>query len=275
MRPLEQQLVLVTGATDGIGERIARNLVERGATVLLHGRSQERAEAAGARIADAGPGRWEPVVADLASFAQVRDLAAQVAGDGPLDALVNNAGIGYGSTAPPRGARTEDGHEPTWQVNVLSPFLLTTRLHDSLAAGGGGRVVHMSSGMQSGARVDLDAPDAPDGVDPYRQSKLALVMLAREMGERWRADGIDVNAVDPGWIATKMGGPGGGDIGRGADTATWLVTDPALDGTTGGYFADRREQRPNPQADDAEARGRLWALAGRAVAAPGESQLSS
>lgn len=246
--------MLVTGATDGIGERIARNLVERGATVLVHGRSEERVQAAGERIG----GRWEPAVADLGSFAQVRELAARV---GSLDALVNNAGVGFG-TAPSRGARTEDGHEVTWQVNVLSAFLLSVLLREPLADGGG-RIVHMSSGVASSGGVDLDSPDDPSGVDPYRQSKVALMLLAREMGERW--PGIDVNAVSPGWIATKMGGSGGGDLDRGADTATWLLTDPSLDGTTGRYFADRREQRPNRQTEDAQARRRLWELASDAV----------
>lgn len=250
--------MLVTGATDGIGERIASNLAEPGATVLVHGRRPERVQAAGERIG----GRWEPAVADLGSFAAVRELAASVAARGPLDGLVNNAGIGY-LTAPPRGARTEDGREPTWQVNVLSHFLLTVLLRDALAAGGGGRVVHMSSGVATGGGVDLDSPDEPRGVDPYRQSKVALMLLAREMGERW--PGIDVNAVNPGWIATKMGGSGGGDLAAGADTATWLLTDPALDGTTGRHFADRREQRPNAQTEDAGARRRLWELAERQV----------
>src|ERR687898_3037393 len=108
--------VLMTGATAGIGEELARRLLERGARVLVHGRSQERAAAAVERI-----GGGEVVVADLASFAQVRALVDEVARRvGELQGLVNNAGIGY-HTAPPRGQRTEDGHEPTWQVNFLSP----------------------------------------------------------------------------------------------------------------------------------------------------------
>lgn len=257
MRPIADQTVLVTGATDGIGEEIARILAGQGATVLVHGRNDDRVQAAGERIG----GAWEPAVAELGSFAAVRDLAAQVSARGPLDALVNNAGVGFG-TAPPRGSRTGDGHETTWQVNVLSAFLLTTLLHDALADGGG-RVVHMSSGVASSGGVDLDDPDEPSGVDPYRQSKVALMLLAREMGERWPR--IDVNAVSPGWIATKMGGSAGGELARGADTTTWLLTDPALEGTTGRFFADRREQRPNPQTEDAEARRRLWELVSRAV----------
>jgi retinol dehydrogenase-14 len=254
--------VLVTGATAGIGEELARRLLERGAHVMVHGRSHERAAAAVERI-----GGGEVVVADLASFAQVRALVDEVARRfGKLNGLVNNAGIGY-NTAPPRGERTEDGHEPTWQVNFLSAFLLTTGLQDPLVAGRG-RVVHMSSGVHSSGSVDLEQPDEPRYASPYAQSKLALVMLAREQGERWRDLGVDVNACSPGWIATKMGGPGGGPLDEGVDTPLWLLTAPELAGTTGRYFWRRHEEEPNPQVEDADARTRLWDLAERSVSGP-------
>jgi NAD(P)-dependent dehydrogenase (short-subunit alcohol dehydrogenase family) len=251
--------VLITGATDGIGEELARRLVQQGTLVIVHGRSRERAEAAVERI-----GGGEIAIADLASFAQVRtlvdDVAARFRG---LGGLVNNAGIGY-NTAPLRGARTEDGHEPTWQVNFLSAFLLTLRLEEMLAAGRG-RVVHISSGVHSSGSVDLEQPDEPRYATPYAQSKIALVMLAREQGERWRRLGVDVNACSPGWIATKMGGSGGGSLAQGVDTPLWLLTDPGLDGTTGRFFWQRHEEEPNPQVEDGDARARLWELAERSV----------
>lgn len=254
MRPIEEQAVLVTGATDGIGEEIARQLVARGARVIVHGRSVERAEAARERV-----GAAAVAVADLASFAQVRAMVADL--EGPLDGLVNNAGIGYG-TAPPRGVRTEDGHEPTWQVNFLSAFLLTELLRERLR---GGRVVHVSSGVHSSGSVDLEQPDEPRHATPYAQSKIALVMLAREQGERWRDGGPAVNSCSPGWIATKMGGTGGGSLADGADTPVWLLTEPSLDGVTGRYFWQRREEQPNPQAEDPDARRRLVKLADAAT----------
>jgi len=236
--------VLVTGATAGIGQELARRLLQGGARVIVHGRSRERAAAAVERI-----GGGEVAVADLASFTQVRGLIDDVAGRvGTLHGLVNNAGIGY-LTAPPRGGRTEDGHEPTWQVNFLSAFLLTMGLQDALVAGRG-RVVHMSSGVHSSGNVDLEQPDEPRYASPYAQSKIALVMLAREQGGRWRDLGVDVNACSPGWIATKMGGAGGGSLAEGVDTPLWLLTAPELAGTTGRYFHRRREEEPNPQVED-------------------------
>jgi retinol dehydrogenase 14 len=256
-------VVLVTGATAGIGQELARRLLEGGARVIVHGRSHQRATAAAARI-----GGGEVAVADLASFTQVRALIEDVAERfGTLHGLVNNAGVGFG-TAPPRGARTEDGHRPTWQVNFLSAFLLTMGLQDALAAGRG-RVVHMSSGVHSSGSVDLEQPDEPRYASPYAQSKIALVMLAREQGERWRDLGVDVNACSPGWIATKMGGAGGGSLAEGVDTPLWLLTAPELAGATGRYFYRRHEEQPNPQVEDADARRRLWDLAERSVSSDG------
>ena len=261
MRAMSDQVVLVTGATDGIGEELARGLAAQGALVLVHGRSAERVEAAGGRIG----GRWEPAVADLASFAQVRALAADVAQRHPqLDGLANVAGVGY-LTAPRRNARTEDGHEVTWQVNFLAAFLLTHLLGEALSNGGSGRVVHVSSGVQSRGAVDLEQPDEPRTADPYTQSKIAMVMHARELGDRWRDRGVAVNACDPGWIATKMGGAGGGSLADGADTAWWLLTDPELEGTTAGFFYRRRPATPNQQVEDPVARRRLWELAAAQV----------
>jgi NAD(P)-dependent dehydrogenase (short-subunit alcohol dehydrogenase family) len=259
MRPIEEQTVLVTGATDGIGEEIARQMAARGARVIVHGRNSEKAEGAKHRT-----GAAEVAVADLASFAQVRRMieALDTRHD-RLDALVNNAGIGYG-TAPRGAGRTEDGHEPTWQVNFLSAFLLTEGLRECLQ---GGRVVHISSGVHSSGEVDLEQPDEPRYATPYAQSKIALVMLAREQGERWGPDGPAVNACSPGWIATKMGGSGGGALADGADTPVWMLTAPELEGVTGRYFWQRREEEPNPQVEDADARRALVALAEAAVTA--------
>jgi len=128
--------------------------------------------------------------------------------------------------------------------------------------------VHVSSGVHSSGEVDLEQPDEPRFATPYAQSKIALVLLAREQGGRWAQDGgPDVNACSPGWIATKMGGSGGGALQDGADTPVWMLTEPSLDGVTGRYFWQRREEEPNPQTEDAEARRRLVEFARAAVRA--------
>jgi NAD(P)-dependent dehydrogenase (short-subunit alcohol dehydrogenase family) len=126
----------------------------------------------------------------------------------------------------------------------------------------------MSSGVHSSGSVDLEQPDEPRYASPYAQSKIALVMLAREQGERWRDLGVEVNACSPGWIATNMGGPGGGPLAEGVDTPLWLLTAPELAGTTGRYFWQRHEREPNPQVEDADTRRRLWDLAERSVGSP-------
>jgi NAD(P)-dependent dehydrogenase (short-subunit alcohol dehydrogenase family) len=123
----------------------------------------------------------------------------------------------------------------------------------------------MSSGVHASGSVDLEQPDKPRYASPYAQSKIALVMLAREQGERWRDLGVDVNACSPGWIATKMGGAGGGSLTEGVDTPLWLLTAPELAGTTGRYFYRRHEDKPNPQVEDPTARTRLWDLARRSL----------
>ena len=254
--------MLVTGATDGIGEEVARGLAARGARVLVHGRSTARAEEAGARIG----GRREPVVGDLSTLAGARALVEDVRGrTNAVDGLLNNAGIGFG-TAPRRTDRTSDGHEPTWQVNVLAVHVITLGLKAELVAGHA-RVVNVSSGLHQSAQVDLEQPDDPRHSDPYRQSKVADVMLAFEIAERWADDGVSANACEPGWIATKMGGRGAsGTLAEGADTPLWLLTDPELDGVTGRYFARRAEVDATAQARDPQARRALWDLVERQVA---------
>jgi NAD(P)-dependent dehydrogenase (short-subunit alcohol dehydrogenase family) len=109
--------------------------------------------------------------------------------------------------------------------------------------------------------VDLEQPDEPRFANPYEQSKIALQVLAREQGERWRELGVRVNACSPGWIATNMDGAGGGTLDEGVDTALWLLTSPQLADATGRFFWQRRDTQPNPQVEDADARAQLWDLA--------------
>lgn len=191
--------VLVTGASDGIGAETARVLAQRGATVLVTGRSRDKlrpvAEAVGT----------EPLVADFARLDDVRRLAGQVAERvGTLDVLMNNAG---GTFSPSR--TTHDGHEPNFQVNHLAPFLLTNLLRPTLAAAGPSLVVNTSSiGNLMGKVVldDLDYEHRKAREFPaYGTGKLMNILFTRGIADRWADDGITSAAVHPGPVGSSFG----------------------------------------------------------------------
>mgnify|MGYP003287936009 CR=1 FL=1 len=267
MRPVQQQTVLVTGATDGLGRALARELARRGATVLLHGRDQERLEETRREIEQAtGNDRLDSHRADLSSLQQVRRLGREVAAQqARLDVLVNNAGIaGEG----PREL-SADGVELRFAVNYLAPFLLTRLLLPLLRRSAPARIVNVASVGQ----VPIDFDDVMlergyDGLRAYRQSKLAQVMFTFELAERLRAagePGVTVNALHPATLMdTKMAlqtfGYAMSTIQDGVEATLRLAVAPELDGVTGRYFDRLREARANPQAYDRAARERLWRL---------------
>jgi len=233
--------ILITGSSDGIGRQTAATLAGQGHQVVLHGRTERRAEDARAAV----PAAAGVVVGDLASVEQTRELAGQAAGLGPYDVVIHNAGVGGGQSAP---VLTEDGLERIFQVNTLAPYLLTALLPVPA------RLVYLTSGLESGGRArvdDLQWRDREwDGMQAYSDSKLYDIMLAFAVA-RLRPGTLS-NAVDPGWIRTRMGGPGAtDDLPEGAETQVWLASsdDPAAT-VTGRYFKRRRELRANPQAYD-------------------------
>ena len=203
MRDAAEATVLVTGATDGLGRRVARELAGMGATVLVHGRSPERLEAALEEIrSQTGGERLGSYVADLSSLAEVRVLAEQVLSEQDrLDVLVNNAGI----ISREREA-SEDGHELTFAVNYLSHFLLTSLLLPLLRGSAPARVVNVASAGQS--PIDFGDPMLERGYDAmgaYSQSKLAQVMFTFELAERLQHTAVAVNALHPASLMdTKM-----------------------------------------------------------------------
>jgi NAD(P)-dependent dehydrogenase (short-subunit alcohol dehydrogenase family) len=269
MRPLEQQTILVTGSTDGLGKELARELAQRGATVLVHGRSAERIEAAAAEIAEeTGSDHLVPYRADLSSLAAVRRLAEEVAaGRGRLDVLVNNAGVGLAARA-----ESEDGHELTFAVNYLAPFLLTCLLLPVLRESTPARVVNVASIGQ--APVDFDDVMLEDGYDmsvAYSQSKLALIAFTFELAERLHAEGetgVTINALHPATLMpTKLVletvGRSVDSLEQGVAATLRLAIDPELDGVSGAYFDGREEAVADAQAYDPDARRRLWELSER------------
>jgi NAD(P)-dependent dehydrogenase (short-subunit alcohol dehydrogenase family) len=273
MRPISETTVLITGATDGLGRSLAARLAAAGATVLLHGRDDDRGRQAQAEIgAETGSERLAWYRADLASLREVRELAERVAADHErLDVLVNNAGVG--TTLPGGGERleSEDRYELRFAVNYLAPFLLTRLLEPLLVASAPARIVNVSSAGQ--APIDFEdvmLERRYDGVRAYRQSKLALVMLTLDLAESLRDRGVTANCLHPGtFMPTKMVLAAGIDpvdsLEIGVDATMHLVTSANLDGVTGRYYDRLRESRALPQAYEREARKRLRELSERLV----------
>jgi NAD(P)-dependent dehydrogenase (short-subunit alcohol dehydrogenase family) len=247
-------VVLITGATDGLGRGLAKALADGGHTVLVHGRSQERIDATLAELDRDARGYR----ADLASLDEVRRLAAEVREAEPrLDVLVNNAGIGTGERE-----LSADGYELRFAVNYLAGFLLTRELLDVLRASAPARVVNVSSAGQ----MPIDFDDVMiergySGVRAYCQSKLAQVLFTVELAGRLDGDGVTVNALHPAtYMPTKMVSSPSSTLEEGVDATLRLVADPDVAGVTGQYFDGRREAAADAQAYDEEARRRLWTL---------------
>jgi NAD(P)-dependent dehydrogenase (short-subunit alcohol dehydrogenase family) len=260
--------VLVTGATDGLGRGIAQALARRGATLLVHGRDGGRAEALAADLRTSGAPAVRVYLADLASLAEVKAMAAAVlASEARLDVLVNNAGIGTNVPTRER-AESRDGLELRFAVNYLSHYLLTRELLPLLKRSAPARIVNVSSVGQ--ADIDFDDPMLTrgyTGVRAYCQSKLAQILstidLAGELGDA----GVTVNALHPAtYMPTKIVASPISTLAEGVDATMRLIADPALAGVTGKYFDGQRESRAMPQAYDAKARAKLRALSEKLVA---------
>ena len=271
MRALEQQTILLTGATDGLGRALATRLAADGAELLIHGRDQERGRATIADIeAHTGSDRLHWLSADLASLDEVRALAAQVGERCErLDVLVNNAGIG--TTLPGDGARIEsrDGYELRFAVNYLAGYLLTRLLLPVLERSAPARVVSVSSAGQ--APIDFDdvmLERRYDGVQAYCQSKLAQVMLTFDLAEELDAHVVSATCLHPGtYMPTKMVRAAGVEpvtpLEQGVEATLRLIADPDLDAVSGVYFNGLHAAAPHPQAEDASARRRLRELSDR------------
>lgn len=274
--PLDGKTILVTGSTDGIGRGTARELARRGARILLHGRTAERAAAVRDEIASAtGNDRLETYAADFASLDDVRRLAADVsARHGRLHVLLNNAGIGTGPRGAQRREVSADGYELRLQVNHLAPLLLSSLLLPLLRAGAPAQIVNVASvGQVPIDFADLMLERAYDGLRAYRQSKLAMIMATFELAARLDPRQVTVNALHPGTLlATKMVREGfgtpQGPVELGIEAEVHLAASPDVAGISGQYFdrvsPDRLSPdhlapaRANAQAYDREARGHLW-----------------
>ncbi|MFZ1411510.1 MAG: SDR family NAD(P)-dependent oxidoreductase [Micropruina sp.] len=229
--------VLVTGSADGLGRLAAATLLEAGHDVVVHVRHQNRLDAVG-DLLDRGA---EVVVGDLGEVAQVREVAEQANALGRLDAVIHNAGVISGPQL--------------LTVNVVAPYLLTVGLQRP------DRLVYLSSGMHRGGRPSLELLNwsGRGSKATYSDSKLFVTTLAAAVARLW--PDVLSNAVDPGWVPTRMGGPSApDDLRLGHLTQEWLATssDPAAL-STGGYWHHQRRATPHPAATDERFQTRLLA----------------
>jgi NAD(P)-dependent dehydrogenase (short-subunit alcohol dehydrogenase family) len=239
--------VFITGSSDGLGLLAGRQLADAGHEVVLHARNARRAADAWAAL----PRAAAVVVGDVVSLDGMREVATQARAAGPFAAVIHNVAVGYRE----RRQTTADGLNHVFAVNVLAPYLLTALIPLPR------RLVFLSSGLHRSANPSLDDLQWErrgwNGMQAYSDSKLHDVVLAFAAARRWPA--VRSNALEPGWVPTKMGGPGApDDLEAGADTQVWLAAsdDPAA-AVSGGYFHHRRPREAHPSARDPAAQDRL------------------
>jgi NAD(P)-dependent dehydrogenase (short-subunit alcohol dehydrogenase family) len=231
--------ILITGSTDGLGVMAGELLADSGHRVVLHARNEQRASAARVHL----PAAEHVVVGDLESIEGMRLVAERANALGRFDAVIHNAGVGY---REPRRRETIDGLSHLFAINVLAPYLLTALITQP------NRLVYLSSGMHLGGDPDLSdlqwIKRGWNGAQAYSDSKLFDVVLAFAVARRW--PGVLSNALEPGWVPTKMGGPGApDDLSLAPVTQVWLaVSDDPAATVTGGYFYHQRPRDVNPAA---------------------------
>jgi NAD(P)-dependent dehydrogenase (short-subunit alcohol dehydrogenase family) len=273
---LKGQTIIITGASDGVGAATARILHKRGAKVVIVGRSPQKTRAVAAEL------HTDYYVADFACLDDIRILATALFKNYPkIDVLINNAGLIWN-----KRTTTVDGHEMTFQVNHLAPFLLTNllkqRLIDSHA-----RIINTSSKGNNFKRAHVDLNDLEhersyDALDAYTTSKLENIMFTKELARRWGRYGVSTASFHPGDVASSFGTQGTLAVRlfmksplkhillispeEAADTPTWLAsTKPGVDWQSGEYYVKRKAAPYNAQADDQAICEGLWQASAKSV----------
>ncbi len=273
---MQNKVVLITGATNGIGYEAAKALAARGATIVGVGRNPQKCADAAKRITTiTGNSKIEFLVADLSRQAEVRQVAAEFKRKYQrLDVLLNNAGAYFASRQTNR-----DGQEMTWALNHLNYFVLTEQLLDVLKASAPARIVNVSSDAHTGAKKinfdDVEFKQGYSGWAAYGHSKLANVMFTYELARRLEGAPVTANVLHPGFVATGFGHNNGGLMNfgmniaqkiaakkpeQGAATSIYLASSSAVEGVSGKYFSDSKETKSSAASYDVAAQQRLWQL---------------
>jgi NAD(P)-dependent dehydrogenase (short-subunit alcohol dehydrogenase family) len=266
------KVVVVTGATSGIGEVAARRLAGMGARIVLVARDKTRGEATLTRLGGSDTGISHSIhYGDLSRISEMRRLAAEIAAAEPrIDVLINNAGAMFGSRR-----LTGDNLELTFAINHMAYFVLTQGLRDRLLASAPARVVNTASDAHRGCKLDFDdlqSSNGYSGFKVYGRSKLCNILFTRELSRRCSGQGITVNCLHPGFVATRFGDGSGGILSlgvrlaktfaispeMGAQTIVYLASSPEVAGVSGEYFRQCRPATPTAEARDNAAARRLW-----------------
>lgn len=272
---MNDRVIVITGATDGLGRELSRSLAREPDTILfLHGRNQTRLDELAETLADA-PASIRTVRADFAELAQVHRLADELAQfTERVSVLVNNAGVGGGEPDGTDRRVTADGYELRFAVNHLAAFALTQRLLPLLERGAPARIVNIASLGQ--APIDFDDPFLERGYSgrqAYSRSKLAMITTGLSLAERLEPDRVTVNSIHPAtYMPTKMVlewvGHSVDTLQSGLDATLRLIGDPELDGVTGKFFDGTEAVPARPEAYDPDYRQRMWDLSTQLTARP-------
>jgi NAD(P)-dependent dehydrogenase (short-subunit alcohol dehydrogenase family) len=281
---MQGKVIVITGATSGIGQVAAERLAAMGARIVQVARDRGRGEAALERLRALAPGAGHAIhYADLSRLSEMQRVGSAIAAaEGRIDALLNNAGALFGSYAE------SEGHERTFALNHLSYFVLTHALRERLAASAPARVVNTASDAHTGAVLDFDDLQSVKtyreggmwawlrhggpGVQVYGRSKLCNILFTRELARRLEGSGVTANCLHPGFVATRFGDQSGGVLAfgvsiakrfalspeQGAATLVYLASSSEVAGVTGEYFVKCRPATPSREARDDAAARRLW-----------------
>ena len=269
---MQGKVVVITGATSGIGQVAAERLAGMGARMVLVARDKARGEAALVRLRQRAPGAAHSIhYADLSRLVEMKRVAAEIAAAEPrIDVLINNAGALFGSRHV-----TEDGLELTFALNHMAYFVLTHGLRDRLLASAPARVVNTASNAHRRARLDFDdlqSAHGYSGFKAYGRSKLANILFTRELARRLAGTGVTANCLHPGFVATRFGDQTGGLLSyavrmakifaisaeEGAETLVYLASAPEVANVSGAYFYKCRPATPTKEAQNDAAAQRLW-----------------